>query len=89
MTTEPRELAPEELAQADQQVQAEEAQADQASERKTLRVIGWFSAGMALATLGIYLGYELRCRYKFKHRTPYDFYASAGPQTANDFGVGI
>lgn len=88
MTTEPRELAPEELAQA-QQVEAEEAHAEQASERKTLRVIGWFSAGMAVATLGIYLGYELRVRYKFRHRTPYDFYANAEPQPATDFGVGI
>jgi hypothetical protein len=62
---------------------------EQAGERKTLRVIGWFSMGMAVATIGIYLGYELRCRYKFNHRTPYDFYSNAGSQTANDFGVGI
>ena len=67
----------------------EQAQAEESSERKTLRVIGWFSMGMALATIGIYLGYELRCRYKFKHRTPYDFYSNAEPQAANDFGVGI
>jgi hypothetical protein len=64
-------------------------QDEQATERKTLRLIGWFSMGMALATIGIYLGYELRCRYKFKRRTPYDFYSNAGSQTANDFGVGI
>lgn len=67
----------------------EQAQIEQASERKTLRVIGWFSAGMAVATLGIYVGYEIRSRYKFRHRTPYDFYSHAGPQTATDFGVGI
>jgi len=67
----------------------EQALAEQAGERKTLRVIGWFSMGMAVATIGIYLGYELRCRYKFNHRTPYDFYSNAGSQTANDFGVGI
>ena len=64
-------------------------QEEQASERKALRLIGWFSMGMAVATIGIYLGYELRCRYKFNHRTPYDFYSNAGSQTANDFGVGI
>jgi hypothetical protein len=69
--------------------QAEQAKAEQISEHKTLRVIGWFSAGMAVATLGIYLGYEIRSRYKFRHRTPYDFYSSAEPQAANDFGVGI
>jgi len=83
MSTEPRELTPEALANAEQ------ALAEQTSESKTLRVIGWFSVGMAVATIGIFLGYELRNRYKFNHRTPYDFYANAGPQTANDFGVGI
>jgi hypothetical protein len=58
-------------------------------EKSALRVIGWFSMGMAVATVGIYLGFELRSRYKFKRRTPYDFYANAGAQTANEFGVGI
>jgi hypothetical protein len=59
------------------------------TDRKTLRVLGWFSMGMAVATIGIYLGYELRCRYKFKRRTPYDFYAGAEAQPLNEFGVGI
>jgi hypothetical protein len=67
----------------------EQGQAEEACERKTLRVIGWFSAGMAVATIGIYLGYEIRSRYKFRHRTPYDFYSNAEPQPMNDFGVGI
>jgi hypothetical protein len=44
---------------------------------------------MAVAALGIYLGNELRCRAKFKKRTPYDFYANAGESAANEFGVGI
>ena len=35
---------------------------------------------MAVAALSIYLGNELRSRYKFKKRTPYDFYANAGEQ---------
>ncbi len=83
MSTEPEKLASETLEQGN------EVQAVQESERKTLRVIGWFSAGMAVATLGIYLGYEIRSRYKFRHRTPYDFYSSAEPQPTNDFGVGI
>jgi hypothetical protein len=59
------------------------------SESNTLRVIGWFSVGMAVAALGIYLGTELRSRYKFKRRTPYDFYANAGEQQASEFGMGI
>jgi hypothetical protein len=62
---------------------------EQPSESKALRVIGWFSMGMAVATIGIYVGYELRSRYKFKRRTPYDFYSNAEAQTANEFGVGI
>jgi hypothetical protein len=55
----------------------------------TIRVIGWFSVGMAVAALSIYLGYELRSRHKFKKRTPYDFYANAGEQHASEFGMGI
>jgi hypothetical protein len=58
-------------------------------ESKTLRVITWFSVGMAVAALGIFLGAELRSRSKFKRRTPYDFYTNAGEQQASEFGVGI
>jgi hypothetical protein len=57
-------------------------------DKKALRVIGWFSMGMAVATVGICLGFEIRSRYKFKRRTPYDFYSNAA-QPANEFGVGI
>ena len=56
---------------------------------KALQVIGWFSIGMAVAALSIFLGAELRSRSKFKKRTPYDFYANAGEQQASEFGVGI
>ena len=59
------------------------------TEHSKLRVIGWFSVGMAVAALGIYLGSELRSRYKFKRRTPYDFYSNAGEQQTSDFGMGI
>ena len=54
-----------------------------------LRVITWFSVGMAVAALGIFVGAELRNRYKFKKRTPYDFYSNAGEQQASEFGVGV
>jgi hypothetical protein len=63
--------------------------AQETHESSTLRVIGWFSVGMAVAALGIYLGSELRSRYKFKRRTPYDFYSNAGEQQASEFGMGI
>jgi hypothetical protein len=44
---------------------------------------------MAVAALGIYLGAELRNRYRFNRRTPYDFYSNAGEQQASEFGVGV
>jgi hypothetical protein len=60
------------------------------SEHKALRAIGWLSVGMAAASLGIFLGYELRNWYKFKKRTPYDFYSNVeGGGTMSEYGVGI
>jgi hypothetical protein len=69
-------------------VAVEEAAEDK-SERSTMRVIGWFSVGMVVAAVGIYLGNELRSRYKFNNRTPYDFYSNAGERHVGEFGVGI
>jgi hypothetical protein len=62
---------------------------DEEEESKTLRVIGWFSVGMAVAALGLYVGREITMRHKFKKRTPYDFYANAGNHQTTEFGVGI
>ena len=62
---------------------------DEILQRPSLRVLGWFSLGMAVAALSIYAGVELRSRYKFRHRTPYDFYAAAGESQTAEFGVGI
>ena len=62
---------------------------DEQDESKTLKVIGWFSVGMAVAAIGVFVGRELRLRYKFNHRTPYDFYSNAGNQQSGEFGVGI
>ena len=56
---------------------------------KALWMIGWFSVGMAVATIGILVGAELRSRYKFSQRTPYDFYSNAGEQPLSEFGMGI
>ncbi len=63
--------------------------AEETPESTTLHVIGWFSVGMAVAALGIYVGREIRSRYKFKRRTPYDFYANAGEKHVGEFGLGI
>ena len=54
-----------------------------------LQVVGWFSMGMVVAVLSVYLGVELRSRYRFKKRTPYDFYSNAGEKPVSEFGVGI
>ena len=62
---------------------------DEKEDSKTLKVIGWVSVGMAVAALGLYVGREIRQRYKFNKRTPYDFYSNAGEQQAGEFGVGI
>jgi len=68
---------------------AEQTPSDEKCESSTLRMIGWLSLGMAVAAVGIFfVGREVRSRYKFKRRTPYDFYAHAGEQQTGDFGVG-
>ena len=67
---------------------AEESAAEKC-DWSALRVITWFSAGMAVAALGIYLGNEIRSRARFRKRTPYDFYSNAGEQQAGEFGMGV
>jgi len=62
---------------------------EEAKDSKTLQVITWFSVGMAVAAVGIFVGRELRSRYKFKRRTPYDFYSGASEYSAGEYGVGI
>lgn len=70
-------------------VPAGDVQDEEKKDSKALQMIGWFSVGMAVAALSIYLGIELRSRAKFRKRTPYDFYANAGEQQASEFGVGV
>jgi hypothetical protein len=66
-----------------------EDEAKETKETSTLRVIGWLSLGMAVAAVGIFAGRELRKRYKFNHRTPYDFYSEAGERQSAEFGLGV
>ena len=55
-----------------------------------LRNIGLATAGVTVVALGLVVGRELRQRYKFSRRTPYDFYAHSGDQVQDvEFGVGI
>lgn len=55
-----------------------------------LRNVGLVSAGITVLALGVVVGREIRQRYKFNRRTPYDFYAHSGDQAQDvEFGVGI
>ncbi len=56
----------------------------------SLRVLGLATLAIGALTLGLYLGRELRFRYKFRHRTPSDFFSNAGDDLANaEYGMGI
>lgn len=55
-----------------------------------LRNIGWVSAGVTVLAVGLVVGRELRQRYKFNRRTPYDAYAHAGDEMQDvEFSVGV
>jgi hypothetical protein len=68
----------------------------EAVETGLVRTLGWVSAAMGAVALGLIVGREIRQRYKFNRRTPYEFYAHSG-DGANDisdgseleFGVGV
>ena len=66
-----------------------EAETSSTTSHNALRAIGWVSVGLGIAAVGLYVGRELRRRYVFNHRTPYDFYANAGTQAASEFGMGV
>jgi hypothetical protein len=56
-----------------------------------LRNIGLLSAGVTVVAIGVMVGRELRNRYKFNRRTPYDAYAHAGDEQQveeMEFGLG-
>ena len=63
------------------------AEVNEANSHNVLRAIGWVSVGVGLAAFSVLLGNEIRKRYKFAHRTPYDFYSNA--ETVSEFGMGI
>ena len=53
-----------------------------------LKTVGYVSAGVGALALGVVVGREIRLRYKFNRRTPYDFYAHSGDRQEMDFGLG-
>ena len=63
---------------------------DEPEEETTLiKTVGWISAGLGAVALGLFIGRELRQRYQFNRRTPYDFYAHSGDEQDVDYGLGI
>ena len=68
---------------------AEDTSALEKTGASALQIITWVSIGVAVAAIGVFVGAELRSRYRFNRRTPYDFYSYAGEEHASEFGVGI
>ncbi len=63
---------------------------EKSEETTVLRTLGWLTAGLGAVAIGLMVGRELRQRYKFNRRTPYDFYAHSGDEMQDmEFGVGI
>jgi hypothetical protein len=61
-----------------------------APESHLLKTIGWVSAALGAVALGLIVGREIRQRYKFNRRTPYDLYAHSGDELPDgDCSVGI
>jgi len=59
-------------------------------EGSAMWIVGWTSLAVGIAAVGLYVGRELRARYKFNHRTQYDFFSHAGDSVcAADYGTGI
>ena len=53
-------------------------------------IVGLTSVAVVIAAVGLYVGRELRARYKFNRRTQYDFFSHAGDSVcAADYGTGI
>ncbi|MGH9595640.1 MAG: hypothetical protein ACRD3K_02465 [Edaphobacter sp.] len=65
---------------------------DEETEREEstlIKTVGWITAGLGAVAIGLFVGRELRQRYQFNRRTPYDAYAHAGDEQDVDFGLGI
>jgi hypothetical protein len=58
-------------------------------ESTLIKTIGWISAGLGAVALGLFIGREMRLRYKFNRRTPYDLYSHSGDEQDLEVGLGI
>lgn len=60
-----------------------------ASSCGVLRAISWTGVALGVTALGLFVGRELRLRYKIRHRTPADLFSHAGETFSAEYGVGI
>jgi hypothetical protein len=61
-----------------------------AEQSHLLRTVAWVSAALGALAVGLIVGREIRQRYKFNRRTPYDLYAHSGDELPDgDCSVGI
>jgi len=67
----------------------QEQEEEEYEESALIKTVGWISAGLGAVAIGLFIGREIRQRYKFNRRTPYDFYAHSGDEQDVDFGLGI
>ena len=59
-------------------------------ESTLFKTVGWVSAGLGAVALGLVVGNEIRQRYKFNRRTPYDNYGHSGDVAYDmDSGIGV
>jgi hypothetical protein len=59
-------------------------------ESTLFKTVGWVSAGLGAVALGLVVGNEIRQRYKFNRRTPYDNYGHSGDVAYDvDAGIGV
>jgi hypothetical protein len=66
------------------------AEAIVVEESSLLKTIGWVSAALGAVAIGVIVGREIRQRYKFNRRTPYDLYSHSGDELPDaDWSVGI
>ncbi|WP_221312789.1 hypothetical protein [Granulicella aggregans] len=59
-------------------------------ESTLFKTVGWVSAGLGAVALGLVVGNEIRQRYKFNRRTPYDNYGHSADMSYDmDSGLGV
>jgi hypothetical protein len=64
--------------------------ADKTNSFSALRIVGLATVVVGVLSVGLYAGRELRVRYKFRRRTPSDFFSRAGDlNPGTEYGMGV